>query len=270
LSLTCATFGVEDMTQTLPQGAIARARATPGSGALVACRRGGHVGPNLSVLTRLASWPSATADVDERLVRRRPGDLLEQLAVDAPGAARPVLSRQGDGGLEVRQLPRVDQVGLRSRGVEKAGGQVASDRAVVAEHRPQRNHARAAADEEERPTERLLPHEVAADGATQLEVVSGLDGLRQVRRDLAVVESFDGEDEVLVLGRRGDRVAALSLVAVLGGEPHVHMLAGPMTGPVCGLQDQAGRARVLADESDDARGLPGQSPAYRCSCHGSP
>ena len=155
----------------------------------------------LVVASTAAAFPSVVRVETRDMNSIATGAFVNRMAVDTPGAARPLLSRQGDGGVEASQLPRVDQVGLRSCGVEKASRQVAADRAVVAEHRPQRNHARAAADEEERPTERLLPDEVAADGATQLEVVSGLDGLRQVRRYLAVVEPFHGENEVLVLGR---------------------------------------------------------------------
>jgi hypothetical protein len=141
---------------------------------------------------------------------------------------------------------------------------------VVAEHRPQRDHAGSAADEQERPPERLLPNEVAADRAAQLELVAGLERLGQVRRHLAVVEPLDREDEVLVLGRGRDRVAALCLVTVLGGQPHVNVLAGQVIGPVGGVEHNALRARVLGDEFDHACELPGQSPAYRCSFHGSP
>ena len=42
-----------------------------------------------------------------------------------------------------------------------------------------------------------------------------------------------------VLGRRGDRVGALGLVAVLGGQPHVDVLPGPVARPV-----RARRARA--------------------------
>ena len=173
--------------------------------------------------------------------------------------------------LVVRELVAVDQVAPRARRVQEPDRDLARGRAVVAEHRPQRDDAGAARDEEERAAERLPPDEVAADRAAQLELVPGLEASRQVRRHLAVVEPLDGEDEVLVLRRGRDRVAALRLVAVLGREPHVDVLAG--------AGDPASRAasstmlfvlRVLRDDLDHARELPGQSPAYRCSFHGSP
>jgi hypothetical protein len=70
----------------------------------------------------------------------------------------------------------------------------------MAQHRPERNNAGAAADEEEWAPERLPPGEVAADRAPQLELVAELERLREVRRDLAVVDPVNREREVLVLG----------------------------------------------------------------------
>jgi hypothetical protein len=132
---------------------------------------------------------------------------------------------------------------------------------VVAEHGAQRNDARAARDEEQRAAERRAPDEVAADRAAQFEIVSRLQGLGQVGRHLARVEPFDGQDQVIVFGRGSDRVAALCLVAVLRGEPHVHVLAGEVAGPVGRVEDDALGARVLGGELDHAGRLPGQSPA---------
>jgi hypothetical protein len=106
--------------------------------------------------------------------------------------------------------------------------------------------------------------------AAQLEVVPGLEDVCQVRRHLAVVETLDGEDELAVLRRGRDRVAALCLVAVLGREAHVHVLAGQVALPAVGVEHDALRPGVLRDDIDHPRELPGQSPVYRCSFHGSP
>ena len=141
---------------------------------------------------------------------------------------------------------------------------------MVAEHRPERHDARAAPDEEERPVEGLLPDEVAADRAAQLELVARPQLVDEVGRDLAVVEPLDRQDEIAVLGRRGDRVAPLRPIAVLGGQADVDVLSGSMPRPVRRVEDDALRARRLVDPLDHGRELPAQSPAYRCSCHGSP
>src|SRR4051794_508428 len=140
----------------------------------------------------------------------------------------------------------------------------------MAQYRPQRNDAGAAAYEKEWAAERLPPDEVAADRAPQLELVSGPEHLRQVRRDLAVVEPFNRESEVLVLRAGCDRVASLRLVAVLGSEPHVYVLACKLTWPVGSFEHDALGACSLLYDLDHACDLPRQSPAYRCSFHGSP
>ena len=49
---------------------------------------------------------------------------------------------------------------------------------------------------------------------------------REKRRDLAVLEPLDRELHGALLGRRGDRIAALRLVAVRRGQAHVHVLPG--------------------------------------------
>ena len=56
-----------------------------------------------------------------------------------------------------------------------------------------------------------VPDEPAADRAAHLELVADLDLVVQERRDLAVLEPFDGElDLAGVVGRRRDRVRALT------------------------------------------------------------
>ena len=108
---------------------------------------------------------------------------------------------------------------------------IAAGRDAMAQHRHQRHDPRAAPDEQQRAARGRLPDEVAADRAAQLELVAGPQLVDEIRRDLAVVEALDGEHERSLLGRRRDRVAALRLVAVLGGQPDVDVLAGPVAGP---------------------------------------
>jgi len=66
---------------------------------------------------------------------------------------------------------------------------------------------------------------------------------------------------VLVLRRGRDRVASLRLVAVLGGESNVDVLAGEVTLPVGWVEAEGSCVRRLVDDVDDAREPPAQSPA---------
>ncbi len=86
-------------------------------------------------------------------------------------------------------------------------------------------------DEQQRASLRRLPDEVAADRTAQLDPVAGPELVGEVRRHLAVVEPLDRELDASAVGRRGDRVAALGLVAVLGRQPDVDVLAGAVPGP---------------------------------------
>jgi hypothetical protein len=140
----------------------------------------------------------------------------------------------------------------------------------MAQHGHQRDDARAASREQHPPSGGRFPDEVAANRAAQLELIAGAELVDQVRRDLTVVETLDGQCQGLVLGRRGDRIAALCLVAVLVRQPYIDVLAGLVTGPRRGAQHDALDPRRLLDRGDDLGELPAQSPAYRCSSHGSP
>src|SRR4051812_12438773 len=116
--------------------------------------------------------------------------------------ARPplrVLARQRDRRVEAVQFLPVDEVVPRARRVQQPRGNAASTRAVVAEHRPKWDDARAAAYQEERAAKRLLPDEVASDRAAQLELVTSAQLIRQVGRHLPVVELLNGQDEIFVL-----------------------------------------------------------------------
>ena len=76
----------------------------------------------------------------------------------------------------------------------------------------------------------------------------GAQLLDEVRRHLAVVDALDGQLERVALGRRGDRVRALRLVAVLGGQPHVDVLAGAVPRPPGHVEHERARARRLGDD----------------------
>src|SRR3954468_6966805 len=128
----------------------------------------------------------------------------------------------------------------------------------MAQDRAERRHPGAAGDEQQRSAECGLPYEVAADRASQLESVARSQLVGEVGRDFAVVEPLNRQHELVILGRRGDRVAALCLVAVLGGETHVDVLAGAMPGPTVELERDALRAGRLLDELYHGRQLPGQ------------
>ena len=104
----------------------------------------------------------------------------------------------------------------------------------------------------------------------QLQRVAGGQYLGQVRGDLAVIQPLDGQLEPGRAGGRGDGVAALGGVAVLGGEPDVDVLAGQVAGPAGHVQDQGPGGGGLLAELGQLAGQPGQSPQYRCSRHGSP
>src|SRR6185503_5306349 len=106
-----------------------------------------------------------------------------------------------------------------------------------------------------------IPDEVPADRPSKLELVADDKLLGEIRRDFAVVEPLDGERELAVLRRRGDRVAALGLVAVLRGEADVHVLAGEVAGPVGRGQHDRLHGRRLLDELRDVAELPGERSA---------
>ena len=83
----------------------------------------------------------------------------------------------------------------------------------------------------QRPAQAGLPDEPAADRPAQLQLVAGAQLVAQVRGDLTVVDPLHREGQQPRGGRRGDRVAALGLVAVLGGQAHVEVLARHVAEP---------------------------------------
>ena len=105
-----------------------------------------------------------------------------------------------------------------------------------------------------------MPDEVAADRAAQLELVALPHLPHQVGRNLAFLQALHGQRDCAVLGRRGDRVAALRLVPIFGREPDVDVLAGQVAGPLGHLEDQRADVRGLRDEFAHPAQTPGEPP----------
>ena len=188
--------------------------------------------------------------------------LLEHRAVDAARVARPAgrrLARVGDHGPR-RRSSRARRRRARPRAAARraAGAASASLPALpaVAQHRHQRHEPGAAGDEQQRAALGGVPGEPAAERPAHLELVARPRLVDEVRRDLAVVEPLDGDRRAAVLGRRRDRVAALRLVAVLGGQADVDVLAGAVAGP-------ARRRRARASPRAASRGATSRTVAAR-------
>ena len=74
---------------------------------------------------------------------------------------------------------------------------------------------------------------VASDGTAQLQLITHAQFLSEVGGDFPVIDPFDSERHArCLLGWRSDRIAALGLVAVFGGEAHIHVLTRSMPHPV--------------------------------------
>ena len=117
------------------------------------------------------------------------------------------------------------------------------------DHRHQRSDAAPAGEQLDGVTGAWLPHEVAADRPTQLDPVPRHQVLDEKRRDLALVDELHGDlDSVSVL-RSGDRIGALRLVAVFGGEADVDVLAGAVAGPSGDIQHDRANPRVSSTRS---------------------
>src|SRR5439155_17525564 len=114
--------------------------------------------------------------------------------------------------LQHLQFVRVQHVVRGSDAVEEEGLDRRACRDPVSDHRHQRHHPGAAADQQERTAERDIPDEVAANWPTQLELIAFLNDVVQIRRDLAAFDPFDRElHNALSFGFRTDRVASLCL-----------------------------------------------------------
>src|SRR5215471_1455781 len=98
-----------------------------------------------------------------------------------------------------------------------------------------------AGDEQQRPARSDGPGEVAADRPAQLEPVARPGLVDEPGRHLPALEPLDREREPQRLGRGGDRVAPLGLVAVIRGEPDIDVLPARWPG-----QSGTSRTSVVA------------------------
>src|SRR6476659_878468 len=221
----------------------------------------------------------ATDERDGELRRSRP-DFAEQVSVDTSAVAVPARrlcarKRLHDleavaASRELRELVSVDHIVPASRRVEQPRRNAAALQRALPGHRHQRHDSRTAPDEEHGALGVRVPDEVAADGTAQLDHVPGTQLIREVGRDLTVLEALDGQIDPRTVGRRRDRVAALCLIAVVCGQPDVDVLTRTVSGPPRHVEGDRLRLTRLRRELDDLRGAPVQSPQYRCSFHGSP
>src|SRR5215510_10944199 len=81
----------------------------------------------------------------------------------------------------------------------------------------------------------------------------------QIRRNLTVVDACDGQTEQLVFRRRSDRIAPLRLVAVLGGEPDIDMLARHVSSPAGYVKEKTLYSGRFDHDFAHLRELPLQS-----------
>jgi hypothetical protein len=85
--------------------------------------------------------------------------------------------------------------------------------------------------------------------------------LGEVGRDFPVVEPFDGERHPgLLLRGRGDRIAALGLVAIFGRQAHIDVLPRAMPRPGGEQQREARGPRRFDLPGHHFTQLPAQSP----------
>src|SRR4029077_21249827 len=131
---------------------------------------------------------------------RLPGNLCEHCLIDAAATPRPPcrrLARERVDDLdtveivETLELGRVDDVGRATPRRQEPNLGIAAAGCAMAQHRHQRNDARAASDEQPPPGGARFPHEIAADRAAQLELIAGAELVDEVRRDTAVLEPLE-------------------------------------------------------------------------------
>jgi hypothetical protein len=118
---------------------------------------------------------------------------------------------------EPLELVAVDDVFPTAGGEEQARVDVAAGGGAGADQRHQRRDARASGDEQQRPALRRLPDEVAADRAAELDPVARPELVRQEGRDLAVLETLDGQLDAGAIGHRCDRIGPPTTVRSRAG-----------------------------------------------------
>ena len=229
--------------------------------AIQICHRQPPVGPNRSVLILLESTPpvTSTSATDST---NPVGPQTNTASADAPptgassccASTRPIRPDQPAGPSRVytssssspelsagqpQQLIAVHHGCRRADGVDEPEGRPAPRPLPRAQHRHDRHDAAAAGGEQRAGRILRPPDEPAADRPAQLDLVADREHLHEVRRHLTVVDELDGQVDHAGTVRvpvRGDRVRALGGVAVGCGQPHIHMLAGQVAGPVRQLE----------------------------------
>src|SRR5215831_16371688 len=115
----------------------------------------------------------------------------------------------------------------------------------MAKHGHQRCDPRTARYETKRAAHRAGPDKIAADGAAQLEAIAHAKFIEEIRRNFTVFYALGGQHEQFFLRWRGDRIAALRLIPIVGCESDIDMLTGQMSWPTGRFQKQALHARRL-------------------------
>jgi len=132
---------------------------------------------------------------------------------------------------------------------------MAGDRVPVAKHRLRGTSPEPPATSSSGPPSWASHTNQPADRTAELELVARAHLVDEVGRDLAVGEPHDGQGHHPLLRRRGDRVAALSLVAVLGGQ--AESTCWPARWPASPRrQEQRLRARRLGPYLGELGGPP--------------
>jgi hypothetical protein len=101
----------------------------------------------------------------------------------------------------------------------------------MAEDRHERCNARSASYKTEGAARLDSPNKIAADRSTQFKSVADSKFAHKIRRNLTVIHSLHRQSDQFVLWGRGDRITALSLVAVFSCEADIDMLAGQVSLP---------------------------------------
>src|SRR6516165_9179307 len=129
----------------------------------------------------------------------------------------------------------------------------------MTQHGHKRSNSRATPNQEERAANRNVPNEISANGASQLELVTRPQFVCKIRRDLALIDTFDGQHQVRDFGRERYGVAALGLIAVLACKPNVDVLARHVARPIGDVENETLDARRLRYDLADFGGLPSQT-----------
>src|SRR5581483_4696529 len=237
---------------------------------LGAYERGGNTGRDRCVSGRPDKGVRAT---DEDLLRRRgqPAEkfchhvLVDAAAIVVRAARR--LARQRKRKREaVIACVEMQQFFAEQHLLERPGGKEEEHRHIraadrpLADHRHEGHDAGSAGKQQERSAVADLPDEIAADRPAQFDRVPDRGDIMKEGRDLAVVETLNGQlDHTSRPWRRGNRVAALGPIAIGGGQSDVHVLARPEREGTRKIEEEALDARRLRNDRGDRRLLPLQT-----------